>query len=107
MDYQSDIALDDIGLESAFNIPVNNLISFQIFPNPVDEKLLVSFAGIDNKEALLTIYDVLGKRVLTEKLSPLTNTHEINSTNFPEGSYVVAITSQQQMLAIEQFIIMR
>jgi hypothetical protein len=106
MDYQSDIALDDIGLESAFNIPVNNLISFQIFPNPVDEKLLVSFAGIDNKEALLTIYDVLGKRVLTEKLSPLTNTHEINSTNFPEGSYVVAITSQQQMLAIEQFIIM-
>ena len=106
LDYQSDIALDDIGMESVFNIPQNNLIAFKIFPNPVDEQLMVSYDGIDNKETLLTMYDVLGKPVFSEKLSPVLNTLVINSANFSEGSYVIAITSKQQTLAVQKFIIM-
>lgn len=106
MDYQSDIALDDIGIESTFNVVENNVISCKIFPNPVDERLLLNYHGVENNATQLIIYNVLGKQVLSKKLEPFSNAIEIVSSNFTEGSYLVVIESENQVVVAKKCIIL-
>jgi surface protein len=61
----------------------NNVLSFSIYPNPVGHKLLIN----GNKQPKsISIYSVLGKKVLTVK-----NTNKIDVKSLPSGIYLIRV----------------
>ena len=74
---------------------MKNLINISIYPNPVNDKLFIQGLFDVSK---VTIYDVLGKLVLSK-----TNTSEIDVTNLKKGIYTIKIVAEQKE-TIQKFI---
>jgi hypothetical protein len=71
------------------NIEASNV---SLYPNPVKDKLFIEpEAGIDKIE----IYDMLGKKVLTQIVNGKT---EINVSHLPKGIYAVSILSEGKVV---------
>lgn len=66
---------------------INNT-TIKVYPNPIKDRLYVSLSST-NQNALLILYNVIGKEVLRTKLS--TNTSQINVSHLPQGLYVVML----------------
>ncbi|GEM_PF-1502629 len=74
--------------------------SFQLSPQPCRDFVNISF-DLDTKEAAwLTVCDMHGRQVFTERLQAGDN-HDIilNTSQWPQGDYVVALSSKQGVLA--------
>jgi surface protein len=79
----------------ALGINDQNLKNISIYPNPVDDKLFIQGAS-DVSE--ISIYDVLGKLVLSK-----TTSIEIDVTNLKKGIYIIKIVAEQKE-TIQKFI---
>ena len=75
------VGVDDAGIIQ------DNLNSFLLYPNPVNEQLYIRL----NSEETVQIYDVLGRKLI--HLSAITNT-EIDMANWPTGTYLVQIGTE-------------
>jgi surface protein len=79
----------------ALGVDDQNLTNISIFPNPVDDKLFIQ-GVLDVSE--ISIYDVLGKLVLSKTASS-----EIDVTNLKKGIYIIKIVAEQKE-TIQKFI---
>lgn len=61
---------------------------FLVYPNPTKKATHLSFLGLNNSEAFVTIYNVIGERIIISKL-PTNNTLDIASLT--SGIYMVVI----------------
>lgn len=92
LNYYKLIQIDEDGTKTELGVKsvdfkIENLVS--IFPNPVKDKLNVSFkAGVYQK---LFITDLQGKSLLTSCLSPSSISHEIDLQNFVKGIYIIKL----------------
>ena len=68
--------------------PMSNTSNFKIFPNPVQNVLLVSFPE-NIQSTTLSIYDILGKRV-NETLITV-DSRAINLEHLPSGIYIAKL----------------
>ncbi|WP_299887478.1 T9SS type A sorting domain-containing protein [uncultured Lacinutrix sp.] len=69
-------------------------VKFSIFPNPGNDKMNIDVSFLSNDGLKVDVFDVLGKKVLSETLSDL-NT-KINISKWNSGLYLVRLTSLNQ-----------
>lgn len=80
-----------IDVDQDFSVSVNDPMQSKptVFPNPVKNKLLISFPEEMNVQEI-ALFDLRGKKILVQK-----NLHksmaELDLTSLPEGSYVLKI----------------
>ena len=62
-------------------------------PNPASSSVTVQFDAFAEGDAQLYIYDLIGQKMLEEKLSVLNgnNQYTINLNNYPKGTYMVKV----------------
>lgn len=72
----------------------NNILGFTAYPNPVKNgRLTVTTSSVDSKE--VTIYNVLGKRVFTQKFTG--NTKQLDISNINSGIYIMKVIEGEKI----------
>lgn len=64
---------------------------FQISPNPATNNFQIDLSVL-NENTMMEVYDVLGKKVLSDKLSVISSSYDISNWN--SGLYIIKITSE-------------
>lgn len=91
---------DTITLVFTVNEPVTaitepaNLVVFGLYPNPVNDKLIVQYYLYETEQVTMNVYDVTGKLISTGVISNGTNgLHhaQLNTLEMQAGNYVVEI----------------
>lgn len=85
---------------SSLSIASNEENDFEIFPNPVDEKLTVEFPFASEKE--VRIFDFLGKTHIT--ITAKESIEEINVSQLNEGNYFIEISVDGNK-QVEKFVV--
>lgn len=70
---------------TAVNNIANQLINFEIYPNPASDHLFVQFSFKD--EGIFTIYTITGEQVYSKKLESGSTEEEISISGFTNGVY--------------------
>lgn len=87
--------------EDNVTIPVTEIESFEVFPNPAKKSIGISYQP-KNNSAVLQLLDINGKPVLQRKLTQ-TNLSSIDISALAAGSYFLQITDGTKKLS-SQFI---
>jgi hypothetical protein len=59
----------------------------------------MTLTGLQNSEGIITISDLTGRSVYSEQgLSGNNVTREINLSEFPKGTYIVKVSTDQQIV---------
>lgn len=78
-------------------LPYMNGIKFTLAPNPANTNVRVQYSVSDNAKVNIEMYDLTGKLLyeVTEQnvASNITNTSEINVSDYPNGTYYISITA--------------
>ncbi|MDF3029305.1 MAG: hypothetical protein K0S23_3612 [Fluviicola sp.] len=77
------------GTVSTAGLPDYTANLFEIYPNPTNDQVHISFSG---SEAELTVYDVQGKMVLKDKIQ---NNGTVSLQNFERGVYLFDFKNSQ------------
>lgn len=77
--------------EETFENPLTDDIL--ISPNPADDyiDILIDGTHLQGKHHIIEIFDVLGNRVLSKSIHPMTQSHRMNVASIPNGLYFVKI----------------
>jgi hypothetical protein len=73
---------------SALNIQITT------FPNPFTSKINFQFSASIDGLIKISIYDVIGKLVLTMEKELLNNMITLDNLNFPDGKYIVKFSTK-------------
>jgi len=79
---------------SAFNTVVDlpELNNVSIFPNPASSILNVDLGDASDAQ-MITIYNVMGLKLVEKKI--ITNQFSLDVSTYPEGMYVIKVSSQK------------
>ncbi|MBA3706269.1 MAG: T9SS type A sorting domain-containing protein, partial [Bacteroidetes bacterium] len=77
---------------------------FQIYPNPSNDKLTVSFHNINKPE--LKIFNALGEEVFSQKISNSLQT-TIDISQFHSGIYFIRVTGDNQTSVTQKTVVTR
>jgi hypothetical protein len=69
-----------------------------VYPNPAGDYIKITIDK-PSEGSELEIYDVLGERVFSKSIHPMTLRHRMNIANLPSGVYFVRIGAQ-----VEKFV---
>ncbi len=72
-------------------IDINKPLGLKVFPNPTDELFTISYEALRENLGSLYIYDVVGKEVHRQYLSPWSNRQHIDVGKLPPGVYGVRV----------------
>ena len=78
-----------------------NLVQFAMYPNPVKNTLHIVLNS-NISQATFEIYSVIGKKVVTGKLTKSFN--KINTSNLNSGIYLIKIIAQDKSYGIKKFV---
>ncbi|MFN4233822.1 MAG: T9SS type A sorting domain-containing protein [Bacteroidia bacterium] len=85
---------------------INTTSQIQIYPNPnYNNNISIEFSEYNNQNYTIRIVDLLGKELF--KTSAYGAKHEINSSQIPEGMYIISIESEGVLLKKEKLIIVK
>lgn len=84
-------------LATSVNYVVENTTSLSIHPNPVNDEFFVNIISNINKENAITVYDINGKLMLTEKTND--NNLKVNTQDWPKGLYIVKSIVDNQSIS--------
>jgi len=79
----------------------HNQLQFAMYPNPANSQLNVVLPS-DVKNATVTIYSILSKRVMMSNLSESFNNLDVS--NLSSGIYLIKITGENNTYGVKQFI---
>ena len=90
-------SLEDCQLE-CFNVSMNNqnLETFSIFSNPINDVLNVDFKDIDS-EIIISVFDAIGNTVYTNKTINYQGVYSINISDFSNGVYFIEINENHSL----------
>jgi hypothetical protein len=74
-------------LSSSLNTPTFNELVYKIYPNPSNSIFTIEI----DKNALIEVYDLVGKQIVTKNIFTGTNTLDISS--YENGVYFAKITN--------------
>ena len=100
----NDLYIDDINLSGSVSInQLEKVFNFSVYPNPVLDKLIISFSSLTNlTDPFLEILDGAGRIINSTYLNNLSkgeNNLEISSSNLESGWYIIKITSNEKSFA--------
>jgi len=87
---QIDFFPDWGGVCDPLSVNEENLVSFKIYPNPVNDWLTIDLGNQTN--AKITVYDISGKRILSQDIT--SNIHVLDVNNLQSGMYLMTINSE-------------
>ncbi|RYE13752.1 MAG: T9SS type A sorting domain-containing protein [Sphingobacteriales bacterium] len=76
--------------------PGFELSSLKYYPNPVTDKLNISYSG---EISSVVIYNIVGQQVLN--VAPNANNAEVNTASLPLGTYICTVTSRGSTATIK------
>jgi len=106
-DFQSDMALDDIGITAPFSVPEVTEMEISIYPNPADQALTLNYSGIPGGGASLSIYNLLGMKVLCENITNSTGRISIATNHLVDGTYLLVVDAEDQISGTKMFNVIR
>jgi hypothetical protein len=76
-----------------------------VFPNPTSGETTIEISGFVDNEAILEIYDMMGRKWLTEEMTASQHFAEshVNLAGVPSGAYIARIVTKNQVYT-KQFI---
>jgi hypothetical protein len=82
----------------AINYKLSNNVQVKVFPNPTAREINVSIPSEFGKTADVSILDISGKTLHTEKLKLLQGlaNHKLNNTQLPAGTYIIKVKGEQK-----------
>jgi hypothetical protein len=83
--------------------------SFQVYPNPSKGSLVINHTGTAEKNVLLNIFDINGKKVLTKyqkSMSGISNQYKLDLRNLPPGTYTIEMVNGAETKQ-SRFVLMR
>jgi len=80
----------------------NNLVEFNVYPNPVRGNLNVKMSNIKGNSEI-TVFNILGQKVRDIKIA--SESSQIDLNNLARGFYFLRITTNNQILPIRKIII--
>ena len=100
----NDLYIDDINLSGSVSINQSEKVfNFSVYPNPVHDKLIISFSSLTNlTDPFLEIMDGAGRIINSTYLNNLSkgeNNLEISSSNLESGWYIIKIISNEKSFA--------
>ena len=100
----NDLYIDDINLSGSVSINQSEKVfNFSVYPNPVLDKLIISFSSLTNlTDPFLEIMDGAGRIINSTYLNNLSkgeNNLEISSSNLESGWYIIKIISNEKSFA--------
>ncbi len=72
-----------------------------IYPNPASTEINVKLSGF--KEGKIEVFNVIGKRLLTQNFNGLTNTVQVPLNNLPKGTYVLRYSNNTGTIITKTF----
>jgi hypothetical protein len=84
----------DIGVIDATAIEENkNAISFNLYPNPATDMITVDVESIQNTSGInnMVIFDLIGKEVLHETITIISDKLTVDVSDLPNGNYFVRL----------------
>jgi len=86
---------------SVKNVSYNANVSS--FPNPANNELVVNYALTNVSSPVLNVYSIIGGKVGTYELNPITGTLNLNTSDFENGMYFFTIEEKGQRVFIQKF----
>lgn len=74
-----------------------------LYPNPARDRIYVNLLAGEEGEALLDVYDLRGRRMLSQSISSNGSHQEIDVQNLPAGCYLVKVRTESRQI-IRQFV---
>jgi uncharacterized repeat protein (TIGR01451 family) len=78
--------------------------NFVFYPNPTSGIVTVSLTNAENNIASITVYDVLGKTILTSKPANV-NTQIIDLSNVTSGMYFIEVTTDSNLKVVKKLMV--
>ena len=88
-------------IEDVNAIHENNIISgLNIFPNPTEGLVVISFKSIENSNFTISILNVLGEVIFEDKLINFSGFYQkkINLDNFAKSVYLIRIETSESTI---------
>ena len=83
-----------VGKKENHDLRVSSSVDIDVFPNPADDWLQVSFPILEN-EGTITMYNSSGKVILQSIISGNTDLNKVNIQHLPSGIYFVQVQSDK------------
>jgi hypothetical protein len=81
-----------LSYSSVVSVAKNMVETFTVSPNPTTDKVIVNFSKASNLPVTATLYNYMGKQVLTQ--TGRSGTFEVNLSGLPKGSYILSVQSE-------------
>ena len=69
----------------------------RVYPNPVQSRLSVDFHSSGNETVRLRLMNLSGRVVLNRAVTSFSNTHEINLSQVPSGTYLLKVSVENKV----------
>lgn len=83
----------EVEVSTAVNEFTVNSLQFTIYPNPADDELVINQLSLEKNISTLEVFDVHGKKVWNTIIPPSTSNFKLQTSNFPNGIYLVRLFS--------------
>jgi thiol-disulfide isomerase/thioredoxin len=78
-----------------------------IFPNPVKEQFTFSYAMEENDgNTFFEMYDMMGKKVFSEKITDLRNNLKVSTISFGSGIYISKLINSKGVIQTDKIIVL-
>jgi len=72
-------------------------VQFQIYPNPMDDLLVIELKNNPNRNFTVKMFSISGKLILTKQIQPYSNLNYINLSKIQSGTYILKILDNNRM----------
>ena len=77
---------------------VENTNEIVIYPNPGNDKLIINIESEKNTNISLTIFDLQGREIFTDKINKYSNQYQLNISKFNKGIYIIQIKIGKEII---------
>lgn len=89
-DFQSDMALDDIGIETPFTVNEHENSNWKVWPNPADDQFVLDYNNFGTGTKV-NLYDVMGKLIESQVISNVSGQIRFATEKLEQGIYLLSI----------------
>jgi hypothetical protein len=73
------------------NEPINNNNSFDVYPNPAKDQLIIELGKGSNEKLFIELISIEGKQMVTQQLSPMETNLKLKLNGIPAGVYFIKV----------------
>ena len=102
-------SLDTRGIVSGVNNPVlqDGDPDFKVYPNPVQNKVFIQFDPNLTGGVNVELFNNIGGLVYTGQVTPGTIIHELSMDAFPQGIYLLRLSTSKELLGTSKIVVAR